>query len=266
MESIHQTAVVDPAADLGSDVRIGPYSVVERDVTIGDGCVVGPRVSILSHTVLGAGCRVHANAVLGDLPQDTAFDGAPSYLKIGDDVVLREGVTLHRGTKPESSTVIGDRCMLMGHSHYAHNVQLGDDVNVVNGALLGGYVSVGDRAFISGNCTIHQFVRIGRLAMIAGGCGVTKDVPPFMTLQPVTLNVIGGLNVIGMRRAGVSGDQRRAVKEAFRVLYRSGLGTAQAIARMREASSDELVAEICDFVEASERGICAWRGNGSDGE
>jgi UDP-N-acetylglucosamine acyltransferase len=125
---------------------------------------------------------------------------------------------------------------------------------------------VGDRAFISGNCVIHQFVRIGRMAMISGGCGVTKDVPPFTTLQPVTLNTIGGLNVVGMRRAGLSGDERRVVKEAFRVLFLSGLSMSQAVSRVRETLDGDLVTEICDFIAASQRGVCSGRNAVTDGE
>jgi UDP-N-acetylglucosamine acyltransferase len=266
METIHSTAVIDPAAELGKDVRVGPYSVIEGDVTIGDRCLIGPRVSLLAHTTLGSGCRIHANAVLGDIPQDTGFDGATTYLRVGNDTIIREGASIHRGTSEGTATVVGDRCMLMSNSHLAHNVELGNDVNVVSGALLGGYVVVGDRAFISGNCVIHQFVRIGRIAMISGGCGVTKDVPPFTSLQPVCLNTIGGLNVVGMRRAGLSAPERQLVKDAFRILFLSGLTISQAVARVRESLEGDLIVEICDFIEASRRGVCSGRRMQSEGE
>lgn len=237
---------------------IGPFAVLEDGVRIGDGCVIGPHVSILRHTTLGRQCRVHAGAVLGDLPQDLAFKDAPTYVKIGDNCVIREGVTIHRGTKPETATVVGDQCYLMALAHLGHNVTLGNHVILANGVLLAGYVAVSDRAFISGHVTIHQFVRIGRLAMLGGMAGISQDVPPFCTAKPHTVNRILGLNVVGLRRAGMSPDERKSVKQAFGLLYRSGLNHGEAVARIRAGMGAAPYAlELAEFVAQSKRGICS---------
>jgi UDP-N-acetylglucosamine acyltransferase len=255
--AIHPTAVIEEGAQLGADVEVGPFAFVAAGAQIGDGCNIGPHVTIYGYTTLGSGCRVHAGAVLGDLPQDFGFEEGESFVRIGSGCMIREGVTVHRGSKPGTETVIGDRCMLMAFSHFAHNVQLGDDVIVANGALLAGYVSVGSRAFISGNVAVHQFARVGRLAMLGGGAMISKDVPPFCTMRPAMENVVGGLNVVGMRRAGMSPSDRTAVKAAFKLLYHSGLNVAQAREQLVEQCVDGPARELHDFVAASERGICA---------
>jgi UDP-N-acetylglucosamine acyltransferase len=204
---------------------------------------------------------VHAGAVLGDLPQDLGFQGGDSFLRIGANCMLREGLTIHRGTKPGSATEIGDGCFLMANAHFAHNVKLGNGVIVVSGALLAGYVEVGDRAFISGNAVVHQFVRIGRLAMLGGISGVSKDVPPFFTVRPGAVNRVLGVNIVGLRRAGFKPDERQAIREAFKLLYRSGLNVTDAVARLRGATPAAPVLEICDFIDQSRRGIIGFGGD-----
>lgn len=258
--SIHPTAVVDPGAVVGAHVTIGPFAFIDRDTQIGDGCVIGPHSVVLRYTSLGGNCRVHACAVLGDLPQDLAFKDEPSFVKIGSNCVFREGVTVHRGTKPGTSTVVADNCYLMANSHLAHNVQLGNNVILANGVLLAGYVEVGDRAFISGNVVVHQFCRIGRLVMVQGLGGASKDVPPFCVVPGLQGNVVIGLNVVGMRRAGLSPQARLEVKRAFAMLYRSGLNVSQAIERMRNEFKQGPALEFCEFIEGSKRGICAYAG------
>jgi UDP-N-acetylglucosamine acyltransferase len=178
--------------------------------------------------------------------------------------VVREHVTIHRGTKPGTATVVGDGCYLMANSHLAHNGRLGNRVVVANGVLLAGYVEVGDEAFISGNVLVHQFVRIGRLAMLSGGCGIGKDVPPFCTTIGIQRNSIGGLNTIGMKRAGLSPAERAQVKQAFNFLYRSNLNVSQALDRMRQEFADGPAMEIVEFVAASRRGICSMRGSAEE--
>lgn len=262
---IHPTAIVDPGARLGTGVSIGPFSVVEANTDLGDGCVLGPHVTVLPHTTLGAGCKVHAGAVLGDLPQDTSFEGQESFVRIGSGCTIREGVTIHRGTKPGTTTEIGNDCFFMAFSHFAHNVKTGNGVIVANGALLAGYVEVGDRAFISGNSVVHQFTRIGRLAMLGGLAGVSMDVPPFCTVRPMTPNRVLGLNTVGMRRAGLGPEQRQEVKRAFDMLYRSGLNTGDAVRKMKDAYPAGPAAEFWQFVEQSKRGICALA-SGSPGD
>jgi UDP-N-acetylglucosamine acyltransferase len=254
--AIHPSAVIEDGAHIGDGVEVGPFAYIASGARIGDNCKIGPHTTIYGYTTLGMGCRVHAGAVLGDLPQDFGFEDGDSSVRIGDGCLIREGVTVHRGSKPGTETVIGDHCMLMAFSHFAHNVQLEPDVIVANGALLGGYVSVGSRAFISGNVAVHQFARVGRLAMLGGGAMISKDVPPFCTIRPAMENVVGGLNVIGMRRAGLLPADRSDVKAAFKTLYRSGLNVSQARERIGEQFPSGPGREFYDFVLASERGIC----------
>jgi len=258
---IHKTAIVDKGAEIGKDVSIGPFSCVEGNVRIGDGCVIGSHVTIMRHTTLGSKCHVHACAVLGDVPQDLGFGGGESFVRIGSGCIIREGVTIHRGTKPGTATEIGDNCFLMAYSHFAHNVKLGNNVIVANSAMLGGYVEVGDRAFLSGNVGVHQFCRVGRLTMVGGNSGVSKDLPPFCTIRSVTLNAVAGMNIVGMKRAGFSPEERAQVKKAFMLLYRSGLNVKQAVEKGRSEFTSGPAMEIWQFVEQTKRGICAWGGS-----
>ncbi len=254
--SIHKTALIDESARLGEGVRVGPYAYIAANTDIGDGCEIGPHSVIHSHTTLGARCRVHAGAVLGDIPQDLAFEGGESYLRIGPDCIIREGVTIHRGTKSGSTTEVGEGCFLMAFSHLAHNVRLGRGVIMANGALCGGYVEVGDMAFLSGNVVVHQFCRVGRLAMLSGNSGISKDLPPYCVTVGCSRNAVGSLNVVGMRRAGVSPEDRKGIKRAFQLLYRSGLNTEQAVRRMKEELPERPAAEFIPFIESAQRGIC----------
>ena len=263
--NIHPTAIINSKAELGANVTIGPFCVIDADVQIGDNTRIGPHVTILPFTTIGSGCIIHANAVLGDLPQDTAFQDAVSYVRLGAKCTIREGVTIHRGTKPETETVAGEGCYLMANSHLAHNVKLGDYVTLVNGALLAGYVEVGERAFISGNCMVHQFCRIGKLAIMAGGSAFNKDVPPFCKTKGLTINAVAGLNVIGLKRAGFGVPDRLAIKRAFHTLYQSGLNVSQATAKIRAESPSGPTMEFCEFVEQSKRGICRFGGQTEEG-
>ncbi len=266
--SVHAAAIVEPGVKLGRDVEVGPGCYVAAGAEVGDGCRLGPHVTLFGCVMLGAGCRVHAGAVLGDLPQDTGFEGGDSYVRIGPGCTLREGVTIHRGTKAGSATEIGARCMFMANAHAAHNVRTGDDVVVANGALLAGYVQVGSRVFISGNALVHQFVRIGDLAMLGGGCAISKDVPPFCTVRPLAANQILGLNLVGMKRAGMGDTDRTVVKKAFQTLYRSGLNVQDALVALREQAQEHaLLAPMVALIESSQRGICrlsSGRGDAGD--
>lgn len=256
--AIHPTAVIANEASIGQNVSIGPYAYIEQDVVVGDGCQIGPHACLMRYTTLGENCRVHAGAVLGDLPQDRNFSGGESYLRIGAGCVIREGATAHRGTQPGSSTTIGDGCMLMAYSHVAHNVTLGKQVIVCNGALLAGHVQVGDNAFISGNCLVHQFARVGRLAMLSGGSGTQMDVPPFCITRSLYSNTVMHLNVVGLRRAGLSVQDRRLLERAFDILYSSGLAVARAVDQIEREVDSPYVRELCQFVRESKRGICKF--------
>jgi UDP-N-acetylglucosamine acyltransferase len=254
----NNTAIIHPSARIGCGVEVGPYAVIEADVEIGDNCVIGPHALIHSYTKLGSGCRIHANAVLGDTPQDTSFKECRSFVEIGKNCVLREGVTIHRGTEKDSKTLVGDNCFLMGYSHIAHNCIVGNRVIMANGALLAGRVELGDGVFMSGNASVHQFVKIGSLAMLSGSSGATKDVPPFCTLHGFALNQVSGLNVIGMRRAGMPPEDRKAVKRVFRKIYTSGLNVSQALSELAGEELPAPAAEFVDFVKNSKRGICRF--------
>jgi UDP-N-acetylglucosamine acyltransferase len=256
--SIHPTAVIAPGARIGRDVTIGPYACIEDDVAVGDGCVIGPHVCLMRFTSLGNHCRVHAGAVLGDLPQDRNYRGEESYVQIGEGCVIREGATVHRSTKAGSTTRIGNQCMLMANSHVAHDVSLGNHVVVCNGALLAGHAQVGDQAFISGNCLVHQFARIGRLAMLSGGSGVQMDVPPFCITRSLCSNTVMNLNVVGLRRAGLDAKERRLLQCAFDILYGAGLPISRALERLDEEFDSPYIRELCEFVRSSRRGICKF--------
>jgi UDP-N-acetylglucosamine acyltransferase len=268
--TIHPTAIVHPQAELGDGVNIGPYAVIGEHVRIGAGTSVGPHAVIDGWTTIGEACEIGVGAVLGGAPQDLKFRGQRSYLRIGAHTCIREYVTIHRSAEEEGATVIGAHNFLMAYTHVAHDCRLGDHVIMVNYAGLSGYVEVEDRAFISGHNAVHQFVRIGYLAMVSGASRVVKDVPPFMIAEGNPTR-IRGLNVVGMRRLGLAPAARAELRRAYRVLYRSGLNTSQALQRLREAgfTGDE-VQRLIAFIAASKRGICpgvrSRDGDGSEAE
>ena len=181
-------------------------------------------------------------------------------MRIGADCVIREGVTIHRGTKPDTATVVGEGCFLMANSHLAHNVRLGNRVILANGVLLAGYVEVGDNVFCGGNAAVHQFCRIGRLAMLQGLAGISQDVPPFCTMHGTTMNGVAGLNIVGLRRAGLTPEQRLEIKHAFKLLYHSGLNYRDAVTRIRAELPPGPAQELADFTATSKRGIAGVSG------
>jgi UDP-N-acetylglucosamine acyltransferase len=192
--------------------------------------------------------------VIGDWPQDRSYAGAESFCRIGAETVIREHVTVHRGTAPGSETVIGDRCLLLAHSHVAHNCRLGNDILLVNGALLAGYVTVEDRAVISGNAAVHQFCRVGELAMIGGLAKITRDVPPYLMFDGAGVCV--GVNVVGLRRAGFSREERHDVKAIYKALYRTPGSVSRALADVESLVSTRAGGKLLDFLKApSKRGI-----------
>ena len=254
--SIHPTALVDASAELGEGVEVGPYSVIGPQVKIGAGTVIGPHVTIHRYTTLGANCRVHDHAAIGDTPQDLSFRDVVSYTRVGDGVVMREGVTIHRGTKEGSVTEVGDGCFFMANSHVGHNGKLGRQVILANGVLLAGHVEIGDKAFLSGNVMVHQFCRIGRLAMLSGGMGASCDVPPFCTTLMLSRNTLAGLNTVGLRRNGVSSEDRLALRAAYHLLFRSRHLLREAVALLQQQHVSGPARELADFIATSKRGVC----------
>ena len=250
---IDPTARVGPGSRLGAGVRIGPYAVIEDGVVLGPGTEVRAHAVIKRFTTLGADNVVHEGAVLGGEPQDTAYTGADSAVLIGDRNLIREGVTIHRATTPGGATVIGSDCFLMAYSHVAHDNRLGDRVILANNVALAGHVELGERAFLAGGAGVHQFCRVGRLAMVGGNSKIVQDCLPFV----ITDGVPGrarGLNVVGLRRAGVGAGPLRALKEAYRLLLRASLPVETALARMAELH-DPVVDELIAFARTAKRGF-----------
>jgi UDP-N-acetylglucosamine acyltransferase len=252
---IHPTAMVHPEARLAASVRVGPYAVIDAGVELGPECVVGPHVYLTGLTVIGAGNRFHAGAVIGDAPQDLKYKDEPTRLRIGDHNVFREHATVHRSTRPEAETVIGSNNFIMANAHIAHNCVVGHHVILANGALLGGHAVVQDRAFISGNCLVHQFARVGTLALMQGGSAISQDLPPFTIATRD--NEICGLNLVGLRRAGFTAEQRLELKRLYRALFRSGQNFRAALETARTAFDSPAARLMLDFVAAARRGVCA---------
>jgi UDP-N-acetylglucosamine acyltransferase len=220
--AIHPAAQVHPNAKLGRDVEIGPHTVIGEDVEIGDGTRIGSNCTIIGHTVMGRNNFIVANAVIGTPPQDLSYRGEPTRLVIGDDNTFREFVSVNIGTaKGDGVTTIGSRCMFMACSHVAHDCIIGDSVIMVNNVLLGGHCKVEDRAIINGAAAVTQFTTIGTVSYIGGLTRVVQDAPPFMITEGHPAKV-RGVNVIGMKRNGFSEDAINAVKEAHRLIFRSG--------------------------------------------
>jgi len=261
---IHPTAIIDPKAELAEDVDVGAHAVIEGPVRIGAGTKIYPNAYISGWTEIGAHCQIHPGAVIGHLPQDFHFSGERSYCRIGDGTIVREFASIHRGTQPESATVIGKNCFILGYSHIGHNCVFGDGVKLYNMAACSGHVEVGDNAIISGYSVIHQFVRIGELAMIGGLSRIGMDVAPYFTCIRETECV--GINAIGMRRAGMDREAIQDVKNAYRTLYRSGLPFRKAVARLAEQVRTEAGRKILEFVTAeSKRGYAGGPGHRRNG-
>jgi UDP-N-acetylglucosamine acyltransferase len=252
--AIDPTARIAPDAVLGAGVEVGPGVIIEGPSVIGAGTRILAHAYIGPYTTIGARCHVGFGAVVGHEPQDYAFGGGESYTVIGDDTIIREYATIHRGTKPGSATRVGNRCFLMALSHLAHNAHLGDDVIVVNGALVGGYVEVADRAYISGLCVIHQFCRVGTLALMRGGARTSRDVPPYCIVDGA--HTVRTLNLVGLKRAGFGAAQIGPLRQAFRLLFLTRVNLKRAMAQVEaEVPATPEVTHLLDFIRSSKRGV-----------
>jgi len=251
---IAATARVHPLADVGANVAIGEYAIVEEDVVIGEGCRFEPYVYVKRWTTLGKRNEISAGTVLGTDPLDKNFKGERSYLRIGDGNIIREQYTISRGTQPESVTEIGDGNYIMTSGHIAHNCKIGNNCVIASCALVAGHVEVEDQAFISGGVVIHQYSKIGRLAMIGGNSRVNNDVPPFFLYSDFNV-APKGLNLVGLRRAGFAKEEIGALKSAYRILYRSGLKLEEALMQI-DALGTEHARHLVTFIRSSKRGIC----------
>ena len=253
---IHPTAIVSSEADVGASVEIGPYVVVDGPVTIGADCRISPHVYLVGPMVIGRANRIGAGTVIGTDPQHGGYRGEPSRTEIGDENIFREHVTVHRGSHVEGYGVtrIGNNNYFMAHSHVAHDCKVGSHCILVNGALMGGHAEIQDRVLLSGNTTVHQFVRMGRLSMIMGLEGVGVDVPPFFTVK--NHRSLLGVNVVGMRKAGIPSADIAIVRKAYHILYRSNLLQKQAVQLLADTLGEHpLIAEMLDFIRSSKRGV-----------
>lgn len=255
MTRIHPTAIVAPGAELGAEVEIGPYSVVGPHVRLGDRVRLREHVVVEGRTTLGAECVVFPFACIGGLSQDRKYQGGTTFVEIGAGTTLREYVTVNAGTKEGETTRVGRRCLILAYCHVAHGCRVGDNVTMANATALSGEVVVEDDAVIGGMTGVHQFTRIGRLAMVGGMSRITQDVPPFMLVEGNPA-AVRGLNAVGLRRHNVPAEVQAVLKRAYRLLYREGLTTSQAVARIRaDLPAIPEIEHLVAFIAASERGI-----------
>ena len=257
MTLIHPTATIDPKAEIGEGVEIGPYSVIEKGVSIGEGTKIGPHVVIREGTEIGKGCHLFQFASIGEAPQFSGYRGERTFLRIGDRNIIREFVTLHRGTvKGGGKTVIGNDNFIMAYAHVAHDCQIGNQVVMANGATLAGHILIEDYAIIGGLVAIHQFCRVGAFAIIGGLTGVILDIPPYTKAQGDRARLFG-LNSVGLKRANFSVETLRALKKAYRIVFRSGLTLEKAMKKLAEdeISQGPEVQHFLQFIQGSKRGI-----------
>jgi len=253
--TIHPTAVIGQSAILGEGVTVGPYTVLEDDVEIGDGTVIYPHVHIASGARIGRECRIHTGTVLATEPQDLKFSGEKTFLYVGDRTVIRECVTLNRGTRASGKTVIGSDNLIMSYVHAGHDCVIGNHVVIANSVQFGGHCEVGDYAVVGGLTGVHQFVRIGRFAMVGGIARASLDVPPFVMAGGHDSFRYEGLNAIGLKRRGFSTEKITFIKDAYRILFQSGLILTNALERVKtELPLEPEILEILDFFASGTHG------------
>lgn len=254
---IATTSIIHPRAQIGSNVTVGPYSVIGEHVRIGPGTEIGSHVVLDGWTTIGARCKIFTGAVIGSDPQDLKFQGGESYVSIGDDTIIREYCTINRGSYPGETTRIGSQCLLMAYAHVAHNCDISDRVIIASFAALAGHIVVEENAIIGGLVAIHQFCRIGRNAIVGGASGVNQDVLPYC-LAAGRPSTVHGLNRVGLKRHNFDQQDIRKLKEAYRIIFRSGYSEHQAIEWLREHRSEcpGPFGHIIEFIEKSERGLC----------
>jgi UDP-N-acetylglucosamine acyltransferase len=264
LPAIHPTAIVDPLADIADDVEVGPYCIIEGPVTLGAATRLVARIHLRGPMTIGRNNKLYPGVCIGFEPQDRKFDGTSAGVAIGDDNILREGVTVHCANGPDEATTIGSGNFLMTNAHVGHNSVVGDGCTLASGALVGGHASIGGQVFLGGNSAVHQFCRVGRLAILSGVVAVAQDLPPFCLAG--YHKRVNGLNLIGLRRAGLR-DHVAPLQRAFAILYEEGHGNVEAVALIeRELGGDPLCRELAEFVRTSTRGITKYKGGGRGGE
>ena len=255
MKTIHPTALVNPAAKLGENIIVGPYALIEADVEIGDDCIIGPHAVIYNGARIGNRVKIFQGASVANFPQDLKFAGEKSVFIIGNDTIIREFATLHRGTKETGKSSVGKNCLIMAYGHVAHDCSVGDNCIIANAVQIGGHCHIEDWVIIGGSTPVHQFSLIGEHSMIAGGIRITQDVPPYI-LTAHTPASFAGLNVIGLRRRGFKNDDIQILKEAFGLLYSKSYNVSQAVEVMKTKFGENVyVQKLIEFLSKSKRGI-----------
>ena len=252
---IHKTAIINPKAEIDSDVEIGPFCIVDEDVRIGNGTKIMPYVHILSHTTIGKNNTIFQGSTIGGLPQDLKFNNEKTSLVIGDNNIIRENCTINRGTEAANQTVIGNDCLFMAYVHIAHDCIIEDKVILANGVQLGGHSEIHYHATVGGITPVHQFCKVGKHAFIGGGRLVLQDVPPYILANSEPVKY-AGINSVGLRRRGFDLKTRNLIKKAYKVLYMSKFNVSQGIKEIETnfELTDE-IKEIINFVKNSDRGL-----------
>ena len=255
MGEIHSLSTISAKASLGNNVSVGPFSCIYENVEIGDDCQIMNNVTIMPGARIGKGVKIFPGAVVGAIPQDLKFRGEDTVAIVGDNTVIRECVTINRGTASKGKTQVGSGCLLMAYTHVAHDCKIGDKVVVSNAVQFGGEVIVDDHAVIGGGSLIHQFCHLGKYIMLQGGALVNKDIPPYVKAAREPISFVG-LNAIGLHRNGFSRDEVQVISEIYRILYMSDLNVTNAIKLILTSLPESTYRdEIVSFVENSERGI-----------
>ena len=256
---IHRLALFDPSAKIGEDVQIGPFCIVEEGAVVGDGTILEARVSIKKGAIIGKNNHIFEGSCLGGLPQCVGLQEENcGGLIVGSGNVIRENVTIHRSMYPDESTIVGNDCMLMANVHIAHDCHVADEVIMANNAMLAGHCTVGRRANVSGAAGAHQFVRIGALAMVGGQAHLVRDVPPFVTVDGLSSQVVG-LNLVGLKRAGYTSEDRKTLKEVYRIIYKSGLNWNEIVDKIEKDYPEGVGLEMARFLATTQRGITMER-------
>lgn len=240
---------------MGTNVSIGPYSIIEAHVSLGDNVIIGNHVTVCENTFVGQDCRIFHSSSIGEIPQDLKFGGEKTKTIIGERTTIREYVTINRGTEASGKTEIGTDCLLMAYVHVAHDCIVGNYVIMANMATLGGHVEIGDRASLGGGVLVHQFTKIGEHAFIGGGFRAVQDVPPFILCAEEPLQ-FQGVNRVGLKRKGFSVEERSIIKNTYQLYFRSGLNRTDALKKIEsDIPSSPYKDQILDFIRSSERGI-----------
>jgi UDP-N-acetylglucosamine acyltransferase len=255
MKNKHPTAIINPDAQLGDNMSVGPYAVIEGDVEIGNECVIGPHAVIYSGARIGNRVKISQGASIANLPQDLKFSGEPTLFIIGDDTVVREFATLHRGTKETGKSQIGKNCLLMAYSHVPHDCEVGDNCIIANAVQIGGHSHIEDWVIIGGLAGLHQFSRVGEHSMIAGAAKITQDVPPYI-LAVNNPAEFGGLNIVGLRRRGFKPEDIQILKDVYGLIYNKSFNVSQAAKIIEEKFGNNIYAQkVLNFISRSKRGI-----------